>query len=142
MENAQYYCHECSVNAGYLQNVNSEINFTGSSYQLDKFLKHTLPSESTNYYTIFDSQEYDNYKDGVINTIASGSVEIFNGQKNIVYAAGKIIGVAYNYGQMQYPVDAFKLVLYENEERVHLYPSGSAGFTNATCELCGKAIVC
>lgn len=141
MNEAKYYCHECSVKVGYIQNINSELNFTGSSYQLDKFLKHTLPSESTGYNTVFNSKEYDDYKYGVINTMASGSVEILNGKKNIVMAVGKTIGVAYQHGQIQYPVDAFKLVLYEDENKMHLYPSGSAGFVNTNCEKCGKPII-
>jgi hypothetical protein len=141
MNEAKYYCHECSVKVGYLQNINSELNFTGSSYQLRKFIKHTIPSESQEYYTVFNSQEYDEYRDGVINTMASGSVEILNGKKNVVLAAGKTIGIAYNNAQIQYPVDAFKLVLYEDVNKMHLYPSGSAGFVTTNCEHCGKSII-
>ena len=38
-----YYCHKCATEESYLNPSGSEnLNFTGSAYQLTKFLKHTL----------------------------------------------------------------------------------------------------
>ncbi len=38
----RYYCHPCSAQLGYLQDVYTSDPLQ-SQYQLDKFIKHTVP---------------------------------------------------------------------------------------------------
>jgi len=138
----KYYCHECAIKLNLLSNNYPVTNFTGSSEQLRKFIKHTTPTQSYDINSIFNDKTYSNYKDYIVNTLASGSVEIDDkNRKNIVYCAGKNIGFTYISGSIQIPTDAVKVVLYHNSYKIHSYPTGSAGFVNNVCDNCGKNII-
>lgn len=138
----KYYCHECSIKLKLLNDKYPITNFTGSSEQLEKFIKHTSPTQSYDINSIFNDKSYDNYRDYIVNTLASGSVEIDNqNRKNIIYCAGKNIGFTNISGSIQIPTDAVKVVLYQNDYKVHSYPTGSAGFVNVLCDNCGKNII-
>jgi len=138
----KYYCHECSIELGFLIDNAPTTNFTGSSEQLEKFIKHTTPTQSYDINSIFNDKSYSNYRDYIVNTLASGSVEIDDqNRKNIVYCAGKNIDFTNISGSIQIPTDAVKVVLHQNSYKIHSYPTGSAGFVNSTCDKCGKNII-
>lgn len=139
---AKYYCHECSIKLGFLSDNIPITNFTGSVYQLDKFIKHTLPTQYYDINSVFDDENYSSYENYMVNTMASGSVEVddFN-RKNIVYCASKIIGFTEISGSIQIPTDAVKVVLYQNSNKIHCYSTGSVGFVNEICSNCGRSII-
>lgn len=127
---------------GYLQPVDSNINLTGSSYLLSKFYKHTLPPISNNLISVFDSSDYNDYRDYVLNTSASGSVEIDSKNRmNVVWVAGKHTGFTFQNGIPQIPNDSVKVVLHSDENKIHAYPTGSIDFSSAKCINCGRDIV-
>lgn len=138
----KYYCRECAIKRGFLNENSLITNYTGSVYQLNKFIKHTLPTQYYDINSIFDDKSYSAYEDYIVNTRALGSVETDElNRHNIVYCAGKDIGLTIISGSIQIPNDAVKVVLYQNDNKIHCYPTGSVGFLNEVCFDCGKNIV-
>lgn len=139
---SQFYCHNCAEAMGYLKPVDTNINLTGSSYQLSKFYRHTLPPNTNDLISIFDSSDYNDYREYVLNTAASGSVEIDSKNRmNVVWVAGKHTGFTFQNGVSKIPNDAVKVVLHTDENKIHAYPTGSIGFSIAQCIICGRDII-
>lgn len=139
-----YYCRSCAIALGYIdQTVMPPANLTGdaSGYQLDKYLKHT----QTGYYSngavsLFGNQEYDNYKNYVVGTTISGCLEIDDqNRKNLVYWAGKKIGCYVDplTGDIIYPESGVKVVLYNNDAKIHGFTCNPTGHLNTQCTSCG-----
>jgi len=95
-----YYCSDCAAKRGYLQVVDSTNDFTGSigSYLHNKFSKHTtIPIPGIGIVSIFNSSDYDTYKEYILDTSNSGSVEIDDQNRvNVVWVAHKQIGQTFN----------------------------------------------
>ncbi|HAQ71563.1 MAG TPA: hypothetical protein DCR48_11370 [Flavobacteriales bacterium] len=92
---SKYYCHKCAEIIDLLP-ANTELNYTGSIVQLDKFIKHTMPTASYKINSVFQTNDYDQFKNYMVNSICSGSVEIDNlGRMNIVWVAGEKTGTTY-----------------------------------------------
>ena len=139
-----YYHHHCAIKAGekpYSPNPN--FNYTGSADKLKKFIKHTNPTGSFDIVSTFDQKDYNSYKDYIVNTQASGSLEINDQNKrNIVWVAGKNTGLTFdNRNNLIIPADAVKVVLYLDQNKIHAFPTQSSGFQTAICELCGKPLI-
>lgn len=116
-------------------------NFTGSQYTLRKFLKHTMPHYGMDINSVFSTTDYDTYKDYMINTQESGSVEFDkDGRKNIVWVAGYQNGITYINGVPALPNDAVKVVLPDDINKIHCYPTSSFAMSLQTCNDCGKSI--
>jgi len=82
------------------------------------------------------------YKDYIINTVASGCVEIDDrGRIDILWVAGKKTGFTFKNLIIQYPDDAVKVVHHDNVTKIHPYPTGSQSWIMQKCELCGKPVV-
>ncbi len=138
----KHYCHSCALTKGLINNLSPHLNFTGSSYQVDKYIKHTVEPTGSGQISIFDDPGYDNYKNHIINTAASGSVEqLDNGKINYVYYAGHTTGFHYSNGNFITPIDAVKIVLPNDFTRIHAYPTGSLGLSTAHCNECGNPVL-
>lgn len=70
----RYYCHSCASSMGELRNVCSSGPFS-SIYQLEKYLKHTIPDSSYSYQSIFDNTATTHYREAIVNTAYAGAVE-------------------------------------------------------------------
>jgi len=137
-----YYCHACATTKG-LAAVNVPADLTGSNYQVGKFFKHTSPDPAIPVQTVLNLPDYDDYKDLMINTAASGSVEVDQqGRRNLILWVGHQTGLLYEAGVLKAPVDAFKLVIPGDASKIHGYPTGSVGFAVSTCHDCGKLVGC
>lgn len=137
----KYYCHKCSAEKGYLNSVD-QLNFTGSSYQLEKFLKHTVPKSQSGLLSVFDSGCYNQYKDHIVNTMVSGSTEIDDyNRKNIVWFAGDSNGITYRDGNVEMPTDSIKVVLSDIDNKIHAYPTSSNEIQKQKCDECGNDII-
>jgi hypothetical protein len=136
-----FYCHQCAERLGKIS-CKSSSEFTGSSYQLSKFYKHTLPSSSYQYVSVFDSPDFVAYKDYIVNAQASGSVEVDDqGRTSIVWVAGSNTGFTIRNGIPKEPVSGVKVVLFQDEGRVHAYPTGTYELTTALCTECKQPIL-
>lgn len=140
---SQYYCHECGVKLGIIPGNIKDFNPTGNEYQLEKFYKHTVPPVNTEVISVFDmNDENKRYKGYLINTMASGCVEIDDRDRiNVVWVAGETTGWEYRDAMFNCEDDAVKVVLHDNEARIHGFPTGSASLASQTCISCGKNII-
>lgn len=87
---SQFYCHPCAITNNIV--IPAEYtSLTGTSYQLDKYLKHTVPADSYQYVSVFHNSDYENYRGFVVTGTISGMLEIddFDRKNWIWYAARK-----------------------------------------------------
>jgi len=141
---AQYFCHRCAVISGYLNTgCNAHIDFTGSTYQLDKFIKHTvLPSSGSGLVSIFNDPSYESYSGYIVNTMASGSVEIDDqGRKNVIFYGSQSQGMRFVDGIPQEHNDTVKVVLPDNPAKVHVFPVSSSSIITEDCNSCGTNVL-
>ena len=135
-----YFCHNCSVALGV---VNPEIpeTLTGTSYQLEKYIKHTAPTGTYSINSVFSDPSYDRYRDYVVTTTLSGSACIDDrGRTNLLYFAGKEIGATYKDGQLLVQADTVVVVFHDDEWKLHAFPDDSGKYRPANCQNCGALI--
>lgn len=142
---SEYYCHNCASYVLGFAKPNNISSLSGTSYQLDKFLKHTAPINGISLkdvHSIMDDPSYAAYKNYVINTAASGWIEQNDeGKINIVWYAGKKTGIKFRKGVFQAPTDGFKVVFPYDKSRIHGFPVlMPPKLTSVTCSRCGALI--
>ncbi len=134
-----HYCHRCAVRLGFLQDAYTSDPLQ-SQYQLGKFVKHTLPP-SHPFASVFNSTSTGDYAGYVVNTAASGAVEIDgHGRRNIIWIAGRPTGFSLQNGALVGPTDGVKLVLSSEATRVHAFPVSSTSLATSACASCGGLI--
>ncbi len=85
---AARYCHRCGVSLGLLNDVYTSEPL-GTTYQLAKFMKHTVPSVLYEAVSVFESTSTGRYERYVVDAGASGAIEIDDrGRRNISWLAG------------------------------------------------------
>jgi hypothetical protein len=138
-----YYCHQCSVELGLLNPESANfINFTGSTYKLDKFIKHTLPPNQAGRISVFSDPSYETYKNYTINAMASGSTMLDQYQRlNIVWYAAKENGITFQDSVPHTTTDVVKVVLPYNEDKIHSFPINSSELVTKICKRCGRNII-
>jgi hypothetical protein len=139
----KHYCHKCSIELGHLSNGDIEnINLTGSTYLLDKFIKHTLPPIQSGLVSIFSDPSYENYKNYTVNTVASGSTVIDQYNRvNVVWFSNQDNGISYLNGIPQSTTDVCKTVLHHDDTKIHSFPIKSTDLITKTCDKCGTNIL-
>jgi hypothetical protein len=138
---SRYYCHQCAIKLGYKGCPTTE-DVLGSTYQVKKFIKHTVSSPQYNQVSIFDDPSTQAYQDYIVNSFASGCFEIDDrGRGNIILIAGSSAGALYENGAFKAPQDAVKIVLSLDPQRLHAFPIGSTKLSTGVCEGCGKPII-
>lgn len=137
-----YFCHKCSFILGYLNSTGIEgLNLTGSTYLLDKFVKHTLSPNNFDFVSIFSDSSYEKYKDNTINTLMSGSTIVNNNKIDVVWFSNKDIGITFLKGKPYSQTDVVKTVLHHNSKKIHSYPINSETLINKNCNNCGINIL-
>ena len=138
----KYYCHSCASSMGALGNVCSSRPFS-SPYQLEKYLKHTVPASSYSYQSVFDNTATTQYREAIVNAACAGAVEYDDrGRKNLIYVASKgRIGCSFRNGVFVRSNDTIKVVLSSDPARAHAFTESSTQFSTALCENCGASIV-
>ena len=138
---SKYYCHKCAEALGFLP-TKIEMNYTGSLVQIDKFIKHTMPSTTYKINSIFNTNDYAKFKNYIINTIHSGSVEIdSNGRINIVWIAGEKTGATYINGSFLTDNNSVKVVKSWDCNEIHSFPTSSADLELKKCSNCGGELL-
>jgi hypothetical protein len=137
---SKYYCRSCAIALGLIdRSLLPAVNATGSSYQLDKFLKHT----QTGYFmggatSLFSDPTYANYQGYLLSASLSGCLEVDDkNRKNLILWAGKLIGVFYDpsSGQVVYPESGVKVVLHNDTGCFHGFTCNHP--TGTLCYVCG-----
>lgn len=124
--------------------LNNEVDFnpSGTTYQLEKFYKHTVPPVSLKTISIFEMSNNKKYKEYFVNTLASGCLELDDGgRENIIWVAGKKQGYLFKNGVLQGDVDGVKIVLPYDPNKIHAFPAGSSSLKTITCINCGQKII-
>ena len=137
-----YYCRKCAIEIGEItEDIQIPENLIGTEYKLEKFIKHNYPIEMEEIHSIFKEPNINKYSQYVINTSASGCLEIDDyGRKNLVFVAGETTGYTFVNGELYRPDDAVRLVFFKNEDKIHAFSTSGSVVPN-TCSRCGCPIV-
>lgn len=136
---SEYYCHTCG---SQMFGTALTSGLLDTTYQLDKFMKHTIPSTGYELNSIFSDPTTTAYQHYAVSAACSGSYEIDDvGRVNILWVARREIGAQYDHGNFVLPEDSVKIVLYNNPQHIHAFPVSSTGFSTGRCKECGKPII-
>lgn len=139
-----YYCHDCSIKRWGANHNHTTTNLTGSTYTLGKFLKHTIPPplSGSPIVSVFNDGDYPKYSGYVVNAMASGSTEVdYQGRRNVIWYAGKDVGVLYSGSTFTASTDTVKVVLAHDATKVHPFSVESGPLLTETCTDCGRPII-
>ena len=138
---ANIYCHQCTLDLRIVSPA-SPASLTGTQYQLVKFIKHTAPTGSYPVNSIFDDPSYETYESYVVSAASSGSALVRDdGRVNLLWLAGKQIGVRIENGQILAPADSVVLVLAGDRYHMHAYPEVSSALGVYDCARCGRNVI-
>ncbi len=138
---SSYYCHKCAASLGHLSRAYTSEPL-GTTYQLAKFIKHTVPDPKFRIQSVFESGTTQKYAAYIVEASLSGSVELDDkGRRNIIWAAGEPTGFLFKSGALVRPQDAVKVVLSTETQRIHAYPQNSTTFTAGRCLKCGGPVL-
>jgi hypothetical protein len=133
-----YYCNECARFLGELESFNAG-SVLGTTYQQDKFSKHTVPSTSYPLASVWVDPSTSAYEAHIVSAGTSGSLEIDErGRKNLIVFAGRTVGALHDNGRFVLDQDSVKVVKHSASGEIHAYPTNSAGANQAICARCGK----
>lgn len=138
-----YYCRVCAFELGFFPEYNPvPDDLLSREIPFKKYLKHTLPPiRLAGVHSVFNDTSESRYLQFVINTSASGCLEIDEyGRKSQIYAVGERIGCTFVNGELYRPDDAVRLVLPWDADRMHAF-STSGSVIPRLCLRCGNPIV-
>lgn len=137
-----YYCYECSISNGLIFPIDPDpLNLTGTSYQLEKYMKHTTPPTQRGLITILDNPDYENYRGYIVTGTISGMLEIDDrNRKNFIWYGGYQTGFKYIDSDYIAPVSGIKIVHPEDEQRIHAFPVKGISGLIYNCTICGKPL--
>jgi hypothetical protein len=139
---SKYYCHPCASSMGELNNIHSSAPIA-STYQIDKYLKHSIRSSSYNIQSIFDNPSTKLYQGAIVKASCAGSVEYDDkGRKNIIVvgSTGRT-GCRFQNGKFVRENDMIKVVLSTDPEKIHAFTESSTTYSTALCDKCGQPVV-
>lgn len=135
------YCYKCGARRA-LNRPPPSGSLMASSYQLDKFMKHTVPDPECNIQGVFLDPSTQAYQSYAVSASVSGSVVVQDdGRVRCSWVAGKLTGFTYQDGEIVQPSDAIKFVCLNVPGKEHPYPVSSTEFTSGSCQDCGTPIV-
>ena len=138
---AQIYCHACTLKLGIVRPA-SPASLTGTTYQLEKFIKHTAPTGTYPVNSVFNTPDYESYRSYVVSALSSGSALVRDdGRVNLLWLAGKQVGARIENGLILTPADAVVLVLADDQYHLHAYPEVSSGLGVYDCQNCGRTVI-
>ena len=137
---SEHFCHSCASDLGIP--ASTEIDhLLGNQYQLEKFVKHTIPNTAYPISSIFSDPGTAAYAHYVVSTAGSGWYQVDDqGRYNMAWYAGQATGAEYHNGVFHIPASGIRLVSYYNEFKIHAFPDAAQELATATCDRCGKPI--
>ena len=121
----EYYYHDCALKIGVIVPFDTTtINLTGSLYQFGKYIKHTAPTGGyNNLLSIFNRPDYSSYLGFTVSASLSGCAQIDDcGRTNLVWYAGRHVGMTYSGLKYSCADDAIKVVLHHDLTFIHSFP--------------------
>ena len=141
---SQHYCHDCALRNGVFTPFdNPAINLTGSAYQFGKFIKHTAPTGSyENLLSIFNRLDYSGYMNYTVSASVSGCAQIDDaGRTNLVWYAGRHVGMSFSGSRYHCAADAVKVVLHHDVTLIHSFPVNWEQHYINRCRACNNYIL-
>jgi hypothetical protein len=136
----QYFCRECQMLLGLVSPANP-ISLTGTNYQLGRFIKHTAPTGTYSLNSVFDDPTYTAYSNYIVSGSVSGYLEIDDyGRKNIIWFAGEHTGAEFRNEVFIAPTNGVKIVLPEDDTKIHAFPLKASPGSINYCDSCGKPL--
>ncbi len=137
------HCSECArKNHGFNPTSYDTINFTGSSYLHGKYLKHTQFNSGSGVISVYTSSDYADYRNCILISIHSGSVDITNGiAVSVVWNAYQHLGDTSINGVQLHQCFENKVVKLDDLSKVHGYCTNSFTSPTGYCVDCGKLIL-
>jgi hypothetical protein len=138
---ADSYCPRCARDLGLKSGIDTS-NLLGSTYQQDKFAKHTgtAPATSHPVQSVFDSKTTQYYADCIIEAIENGAVEIDDQQRlNVLFcpSTGSSLGSKFKWGQLASLPDTVLVVNTSASSNIHGFLEDSSKYTHRRCVRCG-----
>ena len=104
-------------------------------------MKHTMPTKYAGILSIFDNPEYVEYKKYTVSGLLSGCCEIdTHGRTNLIWYAGRHVGMTFNNGKYFCPDDAIKVVLHHDIKLIHTFPVNYELYHINRCSECDSII--
>jgi hypothetical protein len=140
---SKYYCNSCSQVLGYLRTMEiHSLNLTGSTYQMNKYHKHTTGSCETGIVSVFNDITYPAYRQNTINALISGSTEIDHRRRiNLLWNAHLPNGYTFRGGILQSATDLVKVVLPYEPSKIHSFPIYAGMLRCQQCIRCRHPIL-
>jgi hypothetical protein len=136
----QYLCHSCAPARGHPRPA-APVALTVTSYQLGKYLKHTIQSSEAAYNTVFTLPASETYRDSLVETVAFGHLQIDDrGRRNLILVTPRQTGDALQGGHILGPTDGVKVVYPYDYNLIHGFPIRSSELLSPKCAACGKAL--
>lgn len=135
----KYYCNQCTINLGLI-NLRNGLNFTGTTDQFTKFIKHTVYNPlGPGIISVFNSPSYSDYYSYIYDTLRGGSTEFdYNNKKNILLPKSTGIGITFMNGVSSNTLASFvKVVLPDNDKKIHAFPIIDNNLSMKPCYECG-----
>ena len=136
---ATLYCSTCATSRRLKAGIDTS-NVLGTTYQQNKFRKHTSTSGSSvdRVRTVFDSASTAYYAECVKATITYGFVELNGQRKNILFApsAGSAIGVKLSWGVEASKPDTVVVVNTSKATGIHAFLENSSKYSKQLCAHC------
>jgi hypothetical protein len=119
------------------------INLTGSDYQFGKFIKHTVPIGGyENVLSIFNRPDYSGYLNYTVSASLSGCAQVDDsGRSNLIWYAGRHVGMTYSGSRYYCANDAIKVVLHHDHTLIHSFPTNWEQHYINRCLDCGNYIL-
>jgi hypothetical protein len=132
-----YFCHECARKYGHVSPVTPSSGLgPTTSYQLGKFIKHTVGTSGYNLNSVFNDPLWSTYQDYLVAGTASGCLQIDDkGRKNLIFFAGKETGLQYQSGVFSASCSGVVVVCSEDAGKIHAFPSDLAA-ESQICQFC------
>jgi len=135
-----YLCSSCKKSTGEI-NTGMYSDPLGSTYQQDKYKKHTVPTTGYDKQSVFIDFTETEYTGLIQEAVLSGSLEVDEqGRKNIIYPIREKIGVLYSKGIPIREQDVLKVVCSTDGERVHGFTISSTTLSTGVCKDCNNPI--
>ena len=137
-----YLCHRCASDRKLLGDIPSNDKLTANDYQLEKFIKHTIPSSCASYKTVFTGVGSESYQTAIVNTYLSGGVEIDKFDRvNIFWVGSEANGFAYEGGHVVGLTHGVKVALSHNQNKLHAFPIDAGQLRSEICMECGSMVM-
>lgn len=134
------FCPPCADELGKRREWWETADPLNSSYQEDKREKHTSPSTSYEFQSVFDENSEEYYRKCVQEALQEGAIEETPRGTNAIYCPStqSVIGSAYGRTNLIDRRDTVVVVKSTESQKLHPMVGASSDFSDRSCANCGR----